>query len=229
MYADDFTICAPLFRHSENAHITKAHESLLYWAGEKSFLLNVKKCKTMIIPRTMDCSHVVLDQIPVVKELKLLGVNFNCKGSWTQHIDKIVTRASRNLYIIRVLRKSLSKDQLLTIYNAVIRAILEYSSPLFIGLSKKNSLKLERVQRRFHRILCGPYCDEHSLPTLAVRREQAAIRLFKKTQSPDHILNALSPIVSSSGRYLLPYVKNTRRLNSFFPYVARTLNECHKR
>ena len=229
MYADDFTICAPLFKHSVNQHISNAHESLLCWSKENSFLLNVKKCKTMVIPRTTDCAPVHLKDIPYVKELRLLGVMFNTKGTWTHHIDNIVKRASRNLYIIRVLRLSLSKDQLIRIYNATIRTILEYSSPLFVGLSKKDSLRLERVQRRFHRILCGSHCEEHSLPTLAVRREHAAIKLFEKTQYVEHILNDLSPLASSSGRFLLPYMKTKRRLNSFFFYVARVLNECHKR
>lgn len=229
MYADDFTICSPIFIRSTNPHISKAHESLLQWSTEKCFLLNVKKCKTLVIPRKVDCTPVALDQVEVVQELKLLGVTLNNKGNWSNHVRKIVTQASRNLYVIRILKHSLPKNHLITIYKGVVRAILEYSSPLFVSLSKKDSLKMERVQRRFHRILCGGQCEEHHFTPLADRRKLAAIKLFKKAISTNHILNSLLPIVSSSGRYMLPYIKYTRRQNSFVPFVAFLLNEFHVR
>ena len=217
MYADDFTICSPIFWHSTNSHISKAHESLLLWSSEKHFQLNVQKCKTMVIRRTLDCSPVVLDEVSVVKELKLLGVTLNNRGNWTDHINKIVLQASRNLYVIRVLRQSLSKDHLITVYNAVVRSVLEYASPLFAGLNKKESLKMERVQRRFHRILCGGQCDEHEFPSLAERRELAAIKLFNKAKSSDHILNALLPPVTSSGRFCFLTTQIYETFTFFFP------------
>ena len=231
MYADDFSICAPIKRLTNNVHISEAHQHLLRWSTDNSLQMNLKKCHSIVIPKSQDCVPIPLSDVMIVKELKLLGVVFNSKGNWTRHVEKKISQASRNLYIIRVLKYSLSKEQLIMVYNSTIRSILEYASPLFVGLSKKNALKLESVQKRFHRILCGPHCSEHKLVSLEVRRKVAATKLFKKATSPEHIIRVhdLLPIQSSSGRFILPQIKQTRRLHSFIIFTALLINSYHQR
>ncbi len=229
MYADDFTICAPLFRGSSNSHVREVHDLLLSWSARMSFHLNLRKCKCLTIPRNPFCSAVELNDVTFVNELKLLGVTINRKGNWTHHVNKVVSYASRLLYVVRVLKSILPREEIIPVYNALIRSCLEYSSPILVGMYKNNAEKLERVQRRFHRILCGPDCSAHKLPSLSQRRQEAAIKLFKKVQSPHHILHSLSPSLSSAGRIILPHILHTRRLNSFFIKVAIILNCQHRR
>ena len=66
------------------------------------------------------------------------------------------------------------------VFNSLVRSILEYCSLLFVGLSKCNSDKFERIMSRFHRILCGDdhkACKLHNFESLDARRNQAALKL----------------------------------------------------
>ena len=110
------------------------------------------------MPRFPDFVPVKISSVPTVSSLKLLGVVFDSKCGWSSHTDHTVKRASRNLFLVRMLKQNLSPESLMTVYFSIVRSILEYCSPLFVGLDKSSSDKLERVQRRFHRILCGKNC-----------------------------------------------------------------------
>lgn len=72
--------------------------------------------------------------------------------------------------------------------------------------------------------MCGDDCVEDCLQGLAVRREAFALRLFKKTLTPTHILHSLSFKVSDSGRVILPFMRTKRCQESFFHKAAILYN-----
>ena len=224
-YADDFTICVPLFLNGANEHVLEAHRALVEWSRRKGLELNLSKCKALAVKRSEKFSPVSLPGISFVDELKLLGVTFDAKGNWSRHIDRIVRSASRNLFVVRSVRGVLSSEALILVYNGLVRSIIEYCSPLFVGLSEENSAKLERIQVRFHRIMCGKNCARHVFQELRLRRRFAAIRLFNEAADPHHILHRLLPQQSRSGRMLLPSTRFERRLRSFFVKTALIVNE----
>ena len=190
----------------------------------------MSKCKLLCVPRTNDFIPISLENVSYVKELKLLGVTFDARNNWSSHVNRVVRCASRNLFLLRTLKPVLQSDSLTILFNSVVRSILEYCSPLFIGLSNENSSKLERIQRRFHRILCGKDCINLCFKLLSERRTDAAIKLFLQAKHVDHVLHRLMPTVSRSGRFLLPAIRHERRLQSFFIKVAIATNhQCQMR
>ena len=228
-YADDFTLCSVLLKDSPNAHISLLHDSFVNWSLTHGLKVNVSKCKSLCITRSKNCLPVILPNVVSVKKLKILGVTFNDKLQWSLHCDSVVKNASRRLYVLRVLRNVISRDELISVYYAIVRSYLEYASPLFVGLTKENSTKLERIQKRFHRLLCGPDCRKTCLEPLDTRRFAAAVKFFLKTNNPLHVLNHLSPKKSSTGRYVLPATSTTRRLNSFFTSMILYFNSVYVR
>lgn len=92
-----------------------------------------------------------------------------------------------------MIRNHLTKPQLRTAYNALIRLILEYWAPLFVDMSKKCCQKLDRVQRRFHHLLCDNGCHRDCLPSLSHRRRSLSFRFLKKIMLTDHVLHHLLP------------------------------------
>ena len=229
-YADDFTIiCVPLFRGCENEHVLSAHHALLSLSERNGLPLNVSKCKALAIPRVNDFIPVNLPEVTFVDELRLLGVIFDAKRNWSKHTDKIVRSASRNLFIVRSLRDVFDTPTLINVFDSIVRSILEYCSPLFIGLSNENSFRLERVQKRFHRFLCGPECCSHILEPLSKRREAAAVKLFIQAKAQSHVLHCMLPPTSRSGRIILPSVSHQRRILSFFFKTASLINASHVR
>ena len=86
---------------------------------------------------------------------KVLGLVIQNDLKWNDHIESVVSKASKRLYIIRTLRRGgVPAEDLLTIYFALIRSVLEYccvvwhhSIPLYLDN------EVERVQRRALRII----------------------------------------------------------------------------
>ena len=134
--------------------------------------------------------------------------------------------ASRRLYPLRVLKQcGLSKLDLVTIYYCCIRSILEYASPVFVGIRAELGNKLERVQKRAHKIICGDTCADCSFfPSLGNRREEAGRNLLEKCTLPTHPLNYICPRKSQSGNFVIPNCRTNRRRNSFFPYMCIKVN-----
>ena len=192
-------------------HVLSAHHALLSWSERNGLPLNVNKCKVLAIPRVNDFIPVNLPAVTFVDELKLLGVTFDAKCNWSKHTDKIVRSASRNLFIVRNLRDVFDTPTLINVFNSIVRSILEYCSPLFIGLSNENSARLERVQKRFHRFLCGPECCSHFLELLSKRREAAAIKLFIQAKAPNHVPHSMLAYL------LLPVLAES----SYLPFITK--------
>ncbi len=127
------------------------------WTSTNNMKLNPKKCKEMIVsfrrdieqpPPTLVVENISLERI---ESHKVLGLTIQNNLKWDLHISEIiVTKASKRLHILRVLKRSgVSPFHLLRVYFALIRSLLEYCclvwhSSLTINLSDK----IERVQKR---------------------------------------------------------------------------------
>ena len=58
---------------------------------------------------------------------KLLGLIIQKTLKWSDHINSVVSKASKRLYILRVLRQSgIPVEDLVTRYYALVRSLLEY-------------------------------------------------------------------------------------------------------
>ena len=94
-------------------------------------------------------------------------------------------------------------------YFSTIRGLLECCAPLFAGISATDSSRLERLQKRFHKLLCGTLCMNNCLPNLSTRRECQTMCFFKKMRSPSHILNFLFPTISNRSVVVLSFLFGT--------------------
>ena len=103
-----------------------------------------------------------------------------------------------------------------------IICVLEYASPLFVGISDALSKRLESIQKRAHKIFCG--CPEYKcVPTIEDRRKVAGVKLFMKMCDTEHMLFDIIPQRSGHGRYILPIINTNRFLNSFVLYTCINL------
>ena len=124
---------------------------------------------------------------------------------------------------LRALKSFIKKKDLMCIYDSLLRSILEYCSPLFIGMPSGMAHDLEKLQRRAHRVICGSTCEDGCLDSLGSRRERRAKDLFKQCLNRNHLLNHLLPPSSKRShtlRFLLPHLKTSRRSSSFIPCMC---------
>ena len=228
-YADDFTFCLPIYKSSSNLHVSLVHEQMLEWTSSVDLTLNTSKCKSLTIPKTNHCDKISLPGVTNVSALTVLGVTFNQKLTWSSHFDNVIRNTSRRFYALRVLKPLLTKVQLRNVYYALIRSLLEYCAPLFVGASMYDVKRVNSVQRRFHRLMCGKECVKHCLPSLENRRSDLALR-FLKSITPHHVLYCELPRKSRTGRFILPPRRTERRCKSFVLTACKMFNlSMHRR
>ena len=229
-YADDTTICFPVYP-SSSPHIRNEHLNLLRWSSSMDLKMNARKCKAVVIAKKdKDCCVTrELPEVPVVDSMDILGVRFNSKATWSNHIDKIITIASRRMFAMRILKPCLSRNQLRDVYFSYIRSVVEYCAPLLTSLSVIDNCRLERLQRRFYRLLCGKDCANNCFASLEERRWKLSIKFLQSVMQANHVLNSLLPPISSTGRFLLPSRRTFGRGRSFFFLVPERYNFLSRR
>jgi hypothetical protein len=227
LYADDVTLIEPIQKGISPNDLCKIQE----WVGTHGMSLNLSKSKQIVFCRRGRGDDVTYPSIPVVRELKLLGVFWNDKLSWNDHFCHILKLASQRLYVIRKLKSVLSEKELTTVYHSLISSLFLYASPLFMSMSSSASNKIEMFQNRAHRVICGKNCVCTNFPPLQSVRSKRATSFFGKCQSFScHPLHHLVPSrMPRSSHFCLPHIRSTRRLHSFIPSMCITMNNMTKK
>ena len=224
-YADDVTLLCPF--SSRDMIQTMIHtelQNMKTWCDSHGLSLNEKKTNVLIFKKPrIDYSTLVSVTPSLCSYLKILGVTFNDELNWNSHVDSITKSASRRIHVLRQLKKipTVTKKDLLLVYESYILSVIEYNTPLLIGLSKGNSERLERIRKRCHRIICGFNCHCDDFPTLSSRRHTQAMKVFSLMQKPDHLTHSLIPhAMPRSQHFYLEPMRTERRLLSFIPYCC---------
>ena len=95
--------------------------------------------------------------LPIVTQTKLLGITLSSDFNWQAHLDGIVKKSSKALYMLYIMKKYRPpRKQLVQIYTTYIRPLLEYCAPVFhAGLTASQANQLERVQKRALKLIGG--------------------------------------------------------------------------
>ena len=167
--------------------------------------------------------------IEQVKSERDLGVIVDSKLKFREHINNKVNLANRNLGIIFMTFSYIDKEMFMNLFKSLVRPHLEYASPIWSPLYKKDKKSIENVQRRGTRLVKSlkglPYetrLRELGLPTLQYRRERAdLIQVYNILHDIDKIekekLFTMSTYTQTRG-HSLKLFKHRARLND--------LNQC---
>ena len=119
-----------------------------------------------------------------VQTHKALGVTFCDNLKWNSNTQEIINKASKWLYVIRVLKRArVPPPHLVTIYNALVRSVLEYACPVWSNsLHPCLNQKVEMVQKRAMRIIY-PYTSYDMALSLSSipRLEERSFNICSKT------------------------------------------------
>ena len=94
--------------------------------------------------------------IPTTNEATYLGVIFDTRLTWEQHITKITNKAYGRLNLLRAIASLSSKHNatlLGKIYDSTIKSIFEYSSVCIVSAANVHLEKLQRIQKEALRIV----------------------------------------------------------------------------
>ena len=120
--------------------------------------LKANEMRICFLKDPIEFPHLKIDhqQLELVTSHKVLGLVIQSNLKWNNHIESIVTKASKRLHILRVLRPGgVEINDLITIFSALIRSLLEYccvvwhhdpTGIVLYGITL--SQELERIQKR---------------------------------------------------------------------------------
>ena len=226
-FADDTEILVPLLKksiHEDCVVLGNEINNVLQWSITNNMKINTQKCKILYFRRASPNNCILPHEfhgINCCTNLKFLGITLNENLDFKEHFGLVLKKASQRLYFLRILKRSHDIVDLWKVFFALIRSVLEYAAPIFMALPKNISEKIERIQRRAHRIICGDHCTNCSLPTLADRRVILGTRLFNKiiNSGDEHpIAGLLSSFYSTQCRntkFIMPVINNNTYKNTF--------------
>ena len=96
---------------------------------------NVKKCGTTlrkILSNRFPPIEINGKPLEVVDEAKLLGLTITSNLKWNSHVNNIVLKSSKQIYLlVQLKRTKVSIQDILQFYSVCVRPILEYASTVF--------------------------------------------------------------------------------------------------
>ena len=246
-YMDDVSASEELSRNAIS-NFQSCLDDINSWSLSNWMKLNVKKCKELRVCFLKEKPHLQplqLDgkELEVVTSHKVLGVIIQNDLKWNEQINAIVSKASKRLHILRVLRRGgLPAQDLLAIYHAIVRSVLEYCCVVWHhAIPKYLSEEVERVQKRAFRIILPGlhYADalkNLNCKTLKERRDELCLKTLNKiaiggplsrhipsTRADAHGYNLRNPNILT-----LPRCRTERLRRSFIPSTIKLFNNKSK-
>ena len=125
--------------------------------------LNAKKTNLLFINKRTTRQAIPFvslqdgDPLPIVAEMRILGLIVDMNLTWWPLVNDIVARSRAKVWSLVKLRDAgASSEQLLTLYIARVRSTVEYGAQVYGAiLNGAQSLEIERVQLRCLQIVLG--------------------------------------------------------------------------
>ena len=166
LYADDLVFWTSVPKKdakstTENA-LNKALKTLQVWCTENAMNINISKtaCQTFsLCHKQLDLQLVYNNnEIEQVTKFKYLGMTFDCRLSWKDHIEEVTTRAQNRLSIIKRLAGSTwgcARSTLNTTYKMFVKPVMKYGCSALITSPDHNISKLDKIQNQALRLVTG--------------------------------------------------------------------------
>ncbi|KAL0860249.1 hypothetical protein ABMA27_010556 [Loxostege sticticalis] len=109
------------------------------------------------------CNHTcICPPIGKVSETKYLGIIIDQRLSWYSHLDLLINRTRKLIWVFKSLRHVMSNKLKNKIYLALAQSILTYCISIWGGACKTHFLDLERAQRSLLKVM---YSKPFRFPT----------------------------------------------------------------
>ena len=114
-------------------------KKVLDFANLQKMKLNLKKCKEMQLDFRINKTEIpslTVDNITMekVSTFKLLGVRIDDNLKWQTNTDRIIKKAVKWLFLLKILKKyGASETDIKRFYASVIRPVLEYGAQVWHG------------------------------------------------------------------------------------------------
>jgi hypothetical protein len=157
LFADDLKSYISVSDKSHGMNIPLLLEAISDWSLTWQLPLSPGKCNWMHISNHQAPCNLSFSLsgccLKKVDEVKDLGVLFDSKLNFSNHICSIVARAKQRIFLLKKSFVCSDSHVLILGFKTYILPILEYCSPVWSPSSVSDILKLESVQRSFTKAL----------------------------------------------------------------------------
>lgn len=200
IYADDLKIWKKITVLEDAIVLQDNLNRVASYVKENKLSLNIRKCVVNTFTKKKSSSinyDYQIDGTKLVRKesMKDLGVIYDSKLTFNEHIEAICEKARRMLgFIMRTGKHFTNPFTFRTLYNCLVRSNVEYASIIWNPHTLTHKQKLERIQHKFLTFI-GKRCfnmtaediNYHSIEnrinidTLEVRREFTDLKFTIKT------------------------------------------------
>jgi hypothetical protein len=153
---------------------------------------------------------------------KILGLTFDKRLNWKQHLKTTKQKAEKRINIIKCLTKThwgADHDVLLNVHKAVVLGTLRYGEQVYGSASKSLLDKLEATHNKGLRAALGVFCitktnkllEEAGQPTLEKMRENSTIKKSRKF-NPNADTPSLQPLMRRTAKFFHDHQMEIQRV-----------------
>ncbi|GBM35453.1 Retrovirus-related Pol polyprotein from transposon 297 [Araneus ventricosus] len=198
LFADDLKLFSSMNSNLDAVLLQSDLDCLFKWCTVNKLHLNIEKCSILSYTRkSQPLNHVykINDLVSSRSDsVTDLGIIFDTKLDFSQHINSMVSKAYRRLGILKRKTKEFSSEiALKVLYYAHVRSSLEYCSIIWDSIYRNKIEIIERIQNNFLRYWLykknGIYLqdvsssylrDMFNIPSLCSRRDISCVLFFYK-------------------------------------------------
>lgn len=154
LFADDLKIYLEIKDRSDCEKLQADLISLHCWSNKNGMSLNLNKCYSISFTRSKNPiiqNYHIGNELSRLNTIRDLGVLFDIKLSFIDHIHAVISRASQTLGFLLRNSKSFSISTLRTLYVSLVQPILQYASPVWNPFYHNHINNIERIQNKFLR------------------------------------------------------------------------------
>jgi hypothetical protein len=249
LFADDTSLMDIIENHVMSyAKLNRDLNRLSTWATKWMVTFNATKTVYLQVTRKLNpapkpilrLNGVVINEVETHKHL---GLTFNTTLTWSDHINELVTKASRCIGLLKRIGRDVPRQCLEILYKSMIRPIMEYADVIFDGSADASLKRLEDTQRLAAIACTGAYkhtrhinlLEDLGWSPLSIRRKHHRMNLMFKIQngiSPTYLSDICPPLTRDRTDYNLrtgmnitvPAQRTTTYQNSFIPQSIKDWN-----
>ena len=233
LFADDSKCYKNISNTSDCKLLQTDLDALHNWSLTWDLNFHPSKCQVITMSRRINpvqfaykMNGITLEKIDAIKDL---GVDVSARLDWSNHVKHVVKKSNRKMgMIMRSVGFNAPVKVTKTLYTALVRDDLEYSSCLWSGTSKQNVQLIEGVQRRATKfIMHYPDMDYKERLTsldllpLSSRRELNDLNFFYRCKLGQYDLDVNKYVVFNSDNQ---QNRPTTRLSS--DHLALSFQRC---
>lgn len=154
IFADDTKVYGDSTSESDQLVLQHDLNCVIKWTQLWQMRLNVSKCKSLVLGSSLPCRFELAGQeLPNVAMEVDLGVLVHRSLKFDLHVKRMIQRAYAAVCVFTKAFSNRSEPFMLLVWKCFLRPLLEYSSDVWNPISLRLSLDIERVQRRFTKLI----------------------------------------------------------------------------